>query len=135
MKITFKKEFNQLIPYSLEDKEKLESMSDGAVYEVDIKNMDIRTLKQNASLHLWCTQIASSLNDSGLYVSDVLKVETQWNMERVKENIFKPVVEMLYGKKSTTKLNKDEFENIIDSVVLAFANKGIQIPLFPNKDY
>ena len=31
-------------------------------------------------------------------------------------------------------INKDEFEKIIDTITLAFANKGIVVPSFPNKE-
>jgi len=50
MKITFKKERGQLIPYSDEDYEQLSKLSD-SVYQVDVKNMDMRTLKQNSAMH------------------------------------------------------------------------------------
>ena len=36
MKIALKKEFGQLVPYSQADKEALDGLADGAVYEVDI---------------------------------------------------------------------------------------------------
>jgi len=133
MKIIFKKSYGSLLPYSQDEKDKIDTLKDGAIYEVDIKNMDMRSIRQNSSLHLWCNQISSLLNDSGLYVNDILKLETKWSMEKVKENIFKPVVASLYDKKSTTKLNKNEFEQIIDVITLSFAKKGIVIPPFPNK--
>lgn len=133
MKINLKIEMGQIVPYSLEDKEALSKLKD-AVYVVDIKNQDMRTIQQNSALHKWCDMIAKHLNDSGLYINTILKAETVWNMEKVKENIFKPVVASLYDKKSTTKLNKDEFEKIIDTITLAFANKGVEIPEFPNKE-
>jgi len=134
MKITLKLIRGHLIPYSDEDFELLKKLQDGAIYEIDIKNIDTRTLQQNKALHKWCDLIANQLNDSGLYVTDVLKMETQWSMSKVKENIFKPVVKQLYNKNSTTKLKKDEFENIIDAIVKAFAQKGIVVPDFPNRE-
>jgi hypothetical protein len=135
MKITLKKEYGQLIPYSKEDKEKIDKFQDGAVYELDIKNMDIRTIKQNASIHKWCKMIAEHLNKQGYVIQDVIKLNTKWDMLKVKEMIFKPVVKSLYTKDSTTKLNKNEFELIIDTIILALSNKGIDnIPDFPHKD-
>jgi len=134
MKIAFKKERGILIPFSDEDVEKLKKMSDGAIYEVDIKNIDIRSMQQNKSLHLWCGQIANTLNHHGLYVSQVIKADTTWTMETVKENIFKAVVKSLYNKNSTTKLNKNEFEKIIDVISLALGNKGVVVPPFPNRE-
>ena len=134
MKITLIKNKGTLSPYSYEDIEIIENLAEGATYQVEIKMMDIRSIKQNSALHKWCDLISTHLNDSGLYINTVLKAETVWSMEKVKENIFKPVVASLYDKKSTTKLNKDEFEKIIDTITLAFANKGIVVPSFPNKE-
>jgi len=134
MKISFIKKVGRLIPYSEEDREKIDKFQDGATYQVDIKNLDIRTLKQNASTHLWCTQIAKTLNDSNMYISDTIKTEVNWSMETVKEILFKPIVKALYNKNSTTKLSRNEFEKIIDTLTLIFGNKGVVLPPFPNKE-
>ena len=40
------------------------------------------------------------------FIQDVIKLNTKWDMLKVKEMIFKPVVKSLYTKDSTTKLNK-----------------------------
>lgn len=135
MKISLiKSKDGSLIPYSAEERESFNKFEDGAIYEVDIKNMDIRTIQQNKALHLFCKHISETLNEKGLYVQDVLKMETVWTMQTVKETVFKPVVKQLYGKDSTTKLKKNEFNNIIDSIILAFSKKGIVIQDFPSRD-
>ena len=131
MKITIQIRNGYLVPYSKEDADMLSALDD-AIYQVDIKNMDTRSLAQNRALHLWCSQIAYTLNSSGMYVSQVIKAETEWNMDKVKENIFKPVVKALYDKNSTTKLDKKEFDKIIDTITLALGTKGITIPEFPS---
>ena len=133
MKVTIKKEFGQILPYSLQDKEALDNFKDG-VYEIDIKNGDIRSIKQNASTHKWCDMIAETLNKEKFFIQDVIKLNTKWDMLKVKEIIFKPVVKSLYTKDSTTKLNKDEFELIIDTITRYMAYKGISIPDFPSRD-
>lgn len=134
MKITFIKKDGRLIPYSEEDREKVDKFKDGAIYVCDIKNNDIRTLSQNRSIHLWCTQIAKTLNANSLSISGTIKSDVNWSMETVKEIIFKPIVKALYNKDSTTKLNRNEFEKIIDNIVLIFANKGVSLPEFPNRE-
>ena len=133
MKLTIKIINGQIIPFSKEDKDELEKLGD-AVYEIDIKNSDMRTVQQNKALHLFCKHISETLNEKGLYVQDVLKMETVWTMQTVKETVFKPVMTQIYGINSTTKLKKDEFNNIIDSIVLAFGKKGIVINDFPSRD-
>ena len=133
MKIVLKKDMGTLIPYSQEDKERLDKLSDG-IYQIDIKNMDMRTIKQNASYWKWCTMIAETLNNNGLYLNDILKIETMWNKDNIHANIMLPVIKDISNKTSTTKLNKKEYNNIMDAVIKAFGAKGIQIPLFPSRD-
>ena len=134
MKITFIKRNGALIPYSENDRELVDSFKDGAVYQVDIKNMDKRTIAQNASIHKWCEMIANTLNKENMFISEVIKINSKWDMLKVKEMLFKPVVKSLYTKDSTTKLNINEFELVIDTLVRIMAQKGITLPEFPNKD-
>lgn len=134
MKINLIKIEGELSPYRLEDTEKLKELQNGVIYEVDVKNFNMRTAKQNRALHLYCKFIAEDLNSKGLYISNILKVDTSWTPENVKENIFKPVMKNLYKINSTTKLKKDEFNNIIDAITLAFAKKKIVIPQFPQRE-
>ena len=133
MKIIFKKQWGSLLPYNQTEKDKVDKLKDDVVYEVDVKTSSMRSIRQNSAIHLWCSQISNHLNNSGLYVTDIIKTETKWSMEKVKENIFKAVVEQRYGKKSTTKMLKNEFEDVIDTIIKAFSSKGIVIPQFPNK--
>lgn len=134
MKIQFIKRKGVLIPFAEKDRELVDSFVDGAIYEVDIKNMDKRTILQNRSIHLWCEQIADVMNKENFFIQDVIKINTKWNMIKVKEILFKPVVKSLYTKDSTTKLKKNEFELVIDTLTLLLGEKGISIPDFPNKD-
>ena len=134
MKINLIKHEGRLIPHSEEDRELVDSFKDGAVYTVDIKNMDKRTIIQNSSIHLWCSMIAITLNKQDMFIQDVIKINTKWDMLKVKEMLFKPVVKSLYTKDSTTKLNINEFELVIDTLVRIMAQKGITLPEFPNKD-
>ena len=134
MKIQFKMHHGSLCPATADDREKLDTFKDGAYYEVEIRNMDKRTVLQNSSTHLWCAKIATTLNNEKMFVQEVIKLNTKWNMIKVKEMLFKPVVKSLYTKDSTTKLNKDEFELIIDTLCRYMALKGVTLPEFPNKE-
>ena len=134
MKISFIKRNGNLVPFNDEDREKIDSFQDGAVYQVDIKNMDKRTLAQNSAIHLLCTKISDSLNKEDIRIEKVVKITTKWSMNLVKEMLFKAVVKSLYAKDSTTKLNKNEFELIIDTLIRAMAQKGVTIPDFPNRE-
>ena len=134
MKINFIKHEGRLVPYDDEARQKVDEFKDGCIYVVDINNSDKRSLQQNKSVHKWCELIANHLNKEKFFIQDVIKMNTKWNMIKVKEMIFKSVVMSLYTKDSTTKLNKDEFELIIDTITRYLAMKGIICPEFPNKD-
>ena len=131
MKITFKKERGQLIPYSDEDERKLKKMQDGACYIVEMKNFDMRTIKQNAALHKYFTLVAEALNDKQLTVKTIIKADIEWNSTSVKEMLWRPIQEAVLHKKSTTELKKKEIDEVYDTINLALAQKfGIHVP-FP----
>jgi hypothetical protein len=88
-------------------------------------NLDKRTKAQNRLIHQFCKITSESLNDCGLTVTDVIKYETNWTANKVKELIFKPVVKDLYEKDSTTKLDKKELDLVFDTIIRALATKGI----------
>lgn len=131
MKITFKKERGQLIPYSDDDERKLKKMEDGVAYVVDIKNFDMRTLKQNSALHKYFTLVAEALNNSGLTIVKTLKADVTWSPLSVKESLWRPLQEIALRKKSTTELSKQDIDKVYDLMNLALGKKfGIHVP-FP----
>ena len=134
MKITLKKQFGTLTPYSEADAEQLATLSD-AVYVIDIKNMDMRTLKQNSALHLWCSQIANVLNENNLYMTGLFNNDIMWTMELVKQQIIKGLIKTLFNIDSTTKLKRKELDTLIDTIIAIFGEKkGITIPRFPSRE-
>lgn len=134
MDIHFVKHQGRLVPFDDRERDKLNQLQDGASYVVKINNSDLRTLQQNRSIHLWCDKIAQTLNKEKFYIQDVIKMNTKWDMLKVKEMLFKPVVRSIYNKESTTKLNKNEFEEIIDTLCLYMSQKGVVLPDFPNRE-
>ena len=131
VKITFKKERGQLIPYSDEDERKLKKMEDGVAYVVDIKNFDMRTLKQNAAMHKYFTLVAEALNDKQLTVKTIIKADIEWNPISVKSLLWKPIQEAVLQKKSTTELKRKEIDDVYDTINRVLGEKfGIHVP-FP----
>ena len=63
-----------------------------------------RTDLQNKSIHKGFQLLADKLNDGGLTMQKVLKpsVEIEWDGKSVKKYLFKPIMEALLDKKSTT---------------------------------
>ena len=90
-----------------------------------------RSLKQNNSIHQLFENIADELNDSGMYIGQVIRLDAKWNKERVKELIWRPTQEVLHNKKSTTQLTTKEIDEVFEVIHQALANKGIQI-VFPS---
>lgn len=133
MKITLKKQFGTLTPYAEEDAEQLATLFD-AVYVIDIKNMDMRTVKQNSAIHLWASQIAEVLNANNLYMTGIFQNDIMWTMELVKGQIIKGLIKQIFNIDSTTKLKRKELDTLIDYITAIFGEKkGIKIPEFPNK--
>ena len=133
MKITFKIEMGQLLPYSIDDKESLAKLKDG-VYEVDIKNMDMRTIQQNKAMHKYFTMLSSKLNEGGLTIPKTLKADIEWTPTSVKDLLWRPIQESVLNKKSTTKLNKDEITKVYDVLNMALGQKfGFNVE-FPTRE-
>jgi len=131
MKITLTKQGLTLYCHNEESEEKLNKLSD-AIYEIDIKNLDMRTVAQNRALHLWCKQISEALNAANIYMQGVFKSEIEWDMTLVKEVIIKRTIKKVFSIDSTTKLKRKELDQMIDFIVLALAS-SIEVPEFPNK--
>jgi len=133
MKIAIKKIGDVAVPASEAALDMWNKLSD-AVYEVDIKNMDMRTLAQNSALHLWASKIAEVLNANNMYMTGIFQNEIMWTMESVKLNIIKATIKKVFDINSTTKLKRKEIDNLIDFVTIAFGRKGIKIPDFPSRE-
>lgn len=93
-----------------------------------------RTLSQNAAAHKWFRQVALELDDAGYEASETIKIPISFTEDIVKEYMFKPVAEAMYGKDSTTALTTEEFSNVVAQLQRLFAAKfGVTTP-FPAKD-
>ena len=68
----------------------------------------LRTDRQNRSLHLYLSLLATELNAAGLSLQKVLKptVAIDWNEKLTKELLWRPLQRAITGKGSTTKLRK-----------------------------
>jgi len=134
MKIAFKKLHGQLVPFTDDDYEALQKLKDGAVYEIDVKDMDMRTLQQNKALHKYFAILASVLNSAGYDITKVIKVEIPWSVTSVKELLWRPVMKQQTDKSSTTKLSKDEVSQVYDTLNRALSQRcGVSVE-FPSRD-
>lgn len=96
-----------------------------------------RSIDQNSALHLYCSHIAQELNGAGWSIKKALayyKVDIDWDMQSVKDLIWRPIQQHLTGKKSTADLNKSqEITEIYENINRFLSNPpfSIHIP-FPN---
>lgn len=90
-----------------------------------------RSSAQNRALHAWMTELATELNDRGLYMQEVLKpsIEIEWTMDLVKSYIVHPLAEAIAQTNRTSELSSVQLSQvitIIDQNLLA--KHGIDLP-------
>lgn len=92
-----------------------------------------RTTQQNRALHKYFELLAETLNDAGLDMRAVLKpeVEIPWSKMTIKEFLWKPVLKVYLGKRSTADMTTKELDEVYDIVNRHLAKHGVHIP-FPS---
>ena len=124
-----------LIPIDDKQTEKLNGLDKAATYVIDLGKSSQRTIRQNSLIHAFCRNISDELERQNIKLDKVIKHNTPLSMLAVKELIFKSVVLSLYGKDSTTKLNKDELNLVFDTVIRALALKGVDTANLLREEY
>ncbi len=109
----------------------VEGLKDG-IYTVEIKNLDTQTRQQQKSYWMWAQMIANVLNRENVPVSQLLKADVKWDREKVKYMFFNPVMEALFGIKTSTKMQKPDYDLFINTLTKAFGQRGITLPAFPS---
>lgn len=82
--------------------------------------MTQRTAQQNKSLHKGLQLVADSLNQAGLDMRVVLKpeIDIPWTTASAKEYLFRPIMEKMHQKSSTTLLDKHkEIEEVWETMM------------------
>ena len=109
------------------------------IYDVgamaQLKAQQTRTIPQNASLHLWFSELAEMLNQAGLDMRVVLKPEIAipWSAKSVKEMLWRPVQKVQLGKESTTALTTQEIDKVYEVLARHLGEKfGVQPSEFPS---
>lgn len=99
-----------------------------------IKSKRKRTTRQNSALHLYFTQLADALNESGNDMRTVIdkEIDIQWSPMTVKEYLFRPLMKTMLGIKSTTQMNTGDIDKVFDVINKVIGERcGIHIP-FPS---
>ncbi|MDE2218677.1 MAG: hypothetical protein KGJ58_04525 [Patescibacteria group bacterium] len=77
-----------------------------------------RTSQQNKSLHLWLTMLADEFNERGIGMRKILKphIDIPPTAQILKDNLWRPVQEVMLGKKSTKDLTTGDIDKVFDVI-------------------
>jgi hypothetical protein len=96
-----------------------------------------RSDQQRKAIEVYCRELGEALNDGGFDMKIVFAVKTvdiPWNQERVKDLIWRQIQQAMFGKKSTTQLEKTEVSEIYEVVNRHIAeNFGVHVE-FPSEE-
>lgn len=95
--------------------------------------MTQRTDQQNKALHKFFSLLADKMNEQGLEIPHVIHTSIWWTPHDVKERLWKPLQEAMYGKASTTELDKHwEIDKVYDQLMKILGERGVEFVDFPN---
>lgn len=87
----------------------------------------IRTVQQNKSLHVYCEELATELNNAGITMQALIE---ELHIDHTKESvksIWRAIAKAKYGKESTTELTTKEIDEVYNEMNRMIAAKGIHI--------
>lgn len=90
-----------------------------------------RTNTQNAALHQYLKDLATTLNDSGYDVQTALAkaISRPWNQKSCKELLWRPIQEAMIDKTSTAEAERAQYGDIYDVLHRHLAtNLGVNVP-------
>ena len=97
-----------------------------------------RTSLQNKSLHLYFEMVAHELENQGQTMTNIIAklplIEITPTKNSIKELLWKPIAQSLFGKKSTTELTTAEITQVYEVMAMFLAKEfSISLP-FPNQE-
>lgn len=107
------------------------------MYNLQVENVKClsgkRSVSQNNSLHLWIEQVAEKAKENDLTIDMLITKPTEVPITaEIIKDLMRFTGQKMYGKDSTAKWNKDEFNEIVKMFDKAFIEKlDIDIE-FPN---
>ena len=113
-----------------------EVVKEGGTLVFDLVKTDKRTSQQNNALHLYFKYLADDLNSSGydqLTFPWKQGMRLNWTPESVKEHLWKPVQKVIVKEKATSKLKKEEVDQVYQELSRHLAEKTGVTRDFPSK--
>jgi len=106
----------------------------GRTIELTAKKIT-RTTRQNSALHKFFEIISYQLNELGMEFNysgiSGKELSLMYTPELVKEFIWRPIQLALFDINSTSKIDTDQMNKIIDVITKFFAERGVEI-YFPS---
>ena len=91
-----------------------------------------RSNKQNNTLHLLLRRLAEALNEAGFEIPHPFKegLEIPYTQHSVKELLWLPIIEAMFGVTSSTELDTAQFSEAMTTLVDAVnRNTGVYVPI------
>lgn len=93
-----------------------------------------RSLSQNNAMWLYLTMLSQELNQAGLPMQKVVKVDIDWDKDNAMKYLWKPILKAKFDKTSTRSQKKAEVSEVYEHLNRLTAEKwGLSIP-FPNEE-
>lgn len=97
----------------------------------------VRTEKQQAAIEVYCRELAKALNESGYDMRNFPWKEgatVPWTQASVKDRLWRPIQEVMLDKKSTTKLDRAQVNQVYEVLARNMAERcGVSVE-FPHRE-
>ena len=119
------------------DKKATDRINSGSKLTIELHDNKY-TKKQRGALHLWCEMVAQTFNDAGFIFATRTKfngqeIDINWNMDLVKTEVYKPLLEVMTGKTSTEDQSTVDPSSVALELSRHFADKyGVTLPPWPS---
>lgn len=96
-----------------------------------------RTITQNKSLWLMFTELAEALNEKGIDMRTLIRkeVELSWTAYSINQFLWKPLLKVMTGKKSTTEMDSNYdislvYDNL-NKIIIERTSAEVSLPPWP----
>lgn len=113
----------------------LEKFKENNYLQIQMTTVRRRTSRQNNAIHVYCREAAIDLNEAGCDQRKVLKpsLAIPWTMESFKENLFKPIMQAMFGIDSTTQLKTGQVGEVYETLNRELSEKFGVSTEFPDR--
>jgi hypothetical protein len=109
--------------------------NENSYLQIQMTTVKRRTSRQNNAIHVYCREAAKDLNEAGCDQRKVLKpsLAIPWTMESFKDNLFKPIMQAMFGIESTTQLKTGQVGEVYEALNRELSEKFGVSTEFPDR--